>query len=318
MRYSRKPCNQSNPEPLSPTAATMSSTTTTTTVTTVVDAADPHSKKRIVSRLPFGMLRESMPHLPRRRGRAWLFQYEEGVLIKLSRGTRSSESAAMQYVRKHAPSVPIPDVYFCDFTNPKLGIIFMEEVPGQTLEKVWPSLDANQKEQACRDIWNIIKSLRQIPRPEEISSEECLYTTVDGSPLYPQGGLTGQSAAPLDKNWHNTDSAFRHFILQRYHDSHGTDENVKTNFLPCETAVFTHGDIHPRNLITTPEGRVTSLLDFEYAAFMPDYWEDLGMFLQTFEWDQDWADTMMRTKPNSWDFDATRSLCKVAKRFMLY
>lgn len=299
----------------------MSSETTTATSTPYQMAeehTDPHANKRIVSELPFEVLREVMPQLPRRRGRAWLFHYDEGMLIKLSWGTRSSESAAMRYVRQHAPSVPVPEMYFCDFTNPRYGIIFMEEVPGQTLEKVWPSLTTTQKEQACQDIWKIIMALRQIPRPEDIPAERCLYTTVDGSPLHPQGGLTGHSGDPLAQSLHNTDDAFREFILQRYREYHGTDENVLQNFPRSETAVFTHGDIHPRNLMATADGRVTSLLDFEYAGFMPDYWEDLGMFLQIFEWDEDWADTMMRTKPSSWDFDATRALCKVAKRYMTY
>ena len=247
-----------------------------------------------------------------------MFHYEDGMLIKLSRDTRSSESAAMEYVRKHAPSVPVPEVYFCDFTNPQYGLIFMEEVPGQTLERVWPGLNSNQKDQACHDIWDIIMALRQIPRPEHIPLEKSLYTTIDGSPLYPHGDLIWSEMAPLRKESHNTDDAFRDLILARYRENHGTDENVKRNFPRSKTAVFTHGDIHPRNLMATADGRVTSLLDFEYAGFMPDYWEDLGMFLQVFEWDQDWADNMMRTKPSGWDFDATRALCRVAKRFMLY
>ena len=285
---------------------------------TAAVATDQHANKRIVSELPFEVLREVMPHLPRRQGRAWLFQYEDDMLVKLSWATRSSESAAMQYVRQHDPNVPVPEVYFCDFTNPRHGLIFMEHIPGETLEEVWPRLNPSQKEQACHDTWNIVMALRQILRPEDIPPETCLYTTVDGSPLYPQGGLTGHSTKPLDKSLHDTDDAFRDFILQRYDESGGTDENVKQNFPRSETAVFTHGDIHPRNLMATADGRVTSLLDFECAGFMPDYWEDIGMFLEIFECDQDWADTMMRTKPSTWDFDAARALCKVAKRFLLY
>lgn len=48
-----------------------------------------------------------------------------------------------------------------------------------------------------------------------------------------------------------------------------------------EVAVFTHGDIHPGNIMVDKakdDGgssgvHVTGLLDFESASFFPDYWE---------------------------------------------
>lgn len=236
--------------------------------------------------------------------------------MKQSWDTRTSECAAMQYVHQHAPSVPVPYVYESDFDDPRVGRIYMEEIPGDTLEKVWPTLDPVQKEQACRDVWDIIMALRQIPRPDNIPPEKCLYTTVDGSPLYPQGGLTGCSTNPLREDQHNTDDAFRGFILQRYRENWGPDENVQHDFPRSETAVFTHGDMHPRNIMATADGRVTSLLDFEYAGFMPDYWEDVSMFMEIYEWEEDWADTMMRTKPSEWDFEAARAACTVARRVL--
>lgn len=42
----------------------------------------------------------------------------------------------MQYVRKHAPSVAVPNVYHTDFTDPREGLIFMDEIPGENLEVV--------------------------------------------------------------------------------------------------------------------------------------------------------------------------------------
>lgn len=257
-----------------------------------------------------------LTHLPRRKGRSWLFRWEEGVLMKQSYDTRTSECAAMQYVHQHAPTVPVPEVYESDFDDPNMGRIYMEEIPGDTLENVWPSLDPIQKELACRDLWDIITALRQIPRPQDIPPEKCLYTTVDGSPLYPQGGLTGNEVAPLREDQHSTDDALRSFIVQRYRENHGPDEEVKNNFPRSEAAVFTHGDIKPRNIMASADGRITSLLDFEYAGFMPDYWEDLGMFMEIWPWEEDWADTMMKTKPSSWDFEAPRALCRVAKRVL--
>lgn len=302
------------PEPLAPGLTSASSASATQTHQS--SPGEQHAAKPVVTNISFDCPKIIFPHLPCREGRSWLFRIEEGLLMKRSRDTRSSESAAMQYVRNHAPRVPVPEVYDSDFKRPDVGLIFMEEIPGQTLEQVWPRLDPTQKEEACRDIWDIIMALRRIPRPEDIPPERCFYTTVDGSPLYPQGGLTGNSTNPLREDQHNTDDAFRGFILQRYRENWGPDPNVKHDFPRSQTAVFTHGDIHPRNIMATADGCVTSLLDFECAGFLPDYWEDVGMFLEIFERDQDWADTMMKTKPIDWDFEVARTVCRVARRVL--
>ncbi|KAG6363966.1 hypothetical protein INS49_009069 [Diaporthe citri] len=309
---------QAKPDSTSACSAldTASSSPSTSATQTPQSSPEQHAVKPVVVKISPDCPKIVLPHLPRRKGRSWLFRFEEGVLMKQSYDTRTSECAAMQYVHQHAPSVPVPEVYESDFDDPRVGRIFMEEIPGDTLEKVWPSLDPFQKELACRDLWDIIMALRQIPRPAHIPPERCLYTTVDGSPLYPQGGLTGNEVAPLREDQYNTDDAFRNFIIQRYRENHGPSDEVRNNFPRSETAVFTHGDIKPRNIMASADGRITSLLDFEYAGFMPEYWEDLGMFMEIWEWEQDWADTMMRTKPSSWDFEAPRALCRVAKRVL--
>lgn len=299
-----------------PASDTASSSPSTSATQTPQGSPEQHVVKPAVVKISPDCPKIVLPYLPRRKGRSWLFRFEEGVLMKQSYDTRTSECAAMQYVHQHAPSVPVPEVYDSDFYDPRVGRIFMEEIPGDTLENMWPSLDPIQKELACRDLWDIIMALRQIPRPADIPPEKCLYTTVDGSPLYPQGGLTGNEVAPLREDQHNTDDAFRNFIVQRYRQNHGPSEDVKNNFPRSETAVFTHGDIKPRNIMASADGRITSLLDFEYAGFMPEYWEDLGMFMEIWEWEEDWADMMMRTKPSSWDFEAPRALCRVAKRVL--
>lgn len=296
---------------------TASSSPSTSATQTPQSSPEQHAAKPVVNDIPSDCPKVVLEYLPRRRGRSWLFRFEEGVLMKQSYDTRSSECAAMQYVRQHAPSVPVPEVYESDFDDPRVGRIFMEEISGDTLEKVWPSLDTTQKELACRDIWDMIMTMRQLPRPHDIPAEECLYTTVDGSPLYPQGGLTGNEVAPLRKDQHDTDDALRAFILKRYRENWGPEPNMEEDFPRSETAVFTHGDIHPRNIMAGADGRVTSLLDFENAGFLPDYWEDVGMFMRPFEeWDRDWADTMMRTKPAEWDFEAQRAVCTVARRVL--
>ncbi|ROW00827.1 hypothetical protein VMCG_06515 [Cytospora schulzeri] len=243
--------------------------------------------------------RKDSRELPRRLGRARLIRLGDGLLMKASDEVRSSQSAAMEYVQKHAPSVPVPAVHHTDFAKPGDAIIIMDEIPGDNLETVWPSLDASQKEQVCKNIWRIIMTLRKLPRPN------ALYSTVDGSPMY-HHGLLGNEFAPVPKNLLKSDDAFRGFILQRYNEYHGSDQDIKRNFPRSEAAVFTHGDIKPKNIMVSKDGHINSLLDWEYSGFMPDYWEAAGMFNDVWTAEREWAAIMQQTKPKNWDYDIAR------------
>lgn len=122
----------------------------------------------------------------------------------------------------------------------------------------------------------------------------------------PRHGLLGQDLVPVPKDVLRSDDAFRNLILQRYRKNYGPDEDVKRNFPRSRAAVFTHGDIKPKNIMVSKDGHINSLLDWEYSGFMPDYWEAAGMFMVVWEWEDDWAATMERTKPKDWNFDMAR------------
>lgn len=208
----------------------------------------------------------------------------------------------MQHVKKYAPSVPVPKVYLTDFRLSWRGRIFMEEIPGENLEIVWPSLDASQKTRACEEIWRIIAALREISRPEDIPP---IYTTIDGSPT-PHHGLLGDYVYPVSGDVLQDEDAFRDFMIHRLRMNNCRDEDLMHNFPRSEAAVFTHGDLKPKNIMASADGKITALVDWEFAGFMPDYWEAAGMFMVVWEWEKDWAETMQRTRPVDWNFDIAR------------
>jgi hypothetical protein len=141
---------------------------------------------------------------------------DTSVVMKTSPRYHRGEFAAMRYVAEHAPSVPIPTAHFAQWDLPGgHGRIVMDYVPGKTLHDVWPTLTSELKERICTDTWEIIQTLRALPRPEGLPS---CYTTVDGSELY-QPPFTGYSdeAVPLIEN----DADFRQIILQNYVERNG-------------------------------------------------------------------------------------------------
>lgn len=248
---------------------------------------------------------EQPREFPHRFGRASIVWFEEGLVIKSSDEVRSSQSAAMEYVRDHAPSVPVPTVHGTHFSNPRKGYIFMDEIPGDTLEVVWPSLSPSQKEDVCKEIWDMVMTLRRLPRPGNLPPPDTFYTTVDGSPTY-NHGLLGLEFAPVPEELLESDETFRSSILQRYRERHGSDQDVLLNFPRSEAAVFTHGDIKPRNSMVSEDGHINSLLDWEYSGFMPDYWEATGMLMLVRTGEEEWVEVMERTKPGEWDYDLTQ------------
>lgn len=179
----------------------------------------------------------------------------------------------------------------------------MDYVPGKTLHDLWSTPPSDRKELVRRDTWDIIQTLRTVPRLEELPS---LYTTVDGSELY-QPPFTGYSdeAVPLIGN----DEDFRQIVLRNYVERNGLSyadgQEVLDNFPRSTASVFTHGGIKPKNIIVDEDGKILTLLDWEMAGFLPDYWESVSMFSRILEDQVEWAEVMKRTQPRDWDFDVT-------------
>lgn len=52
------------------------------------------------------------------------------------------------------------------------------------------------------------------------------------------------------------------------------EEQLRTD----HRVVFTHGDLAPRNIMVSEEGKVTGVIDWEDAGWYPAYWEYVKFF----------------------------------------
>ncbi|KAH8781269.1 hypothetical protein F5883DRAFT_539771 [Diaporthe sp. PMI_573] len=83
-----------------------------------------------------------------------------------------------------------------------------------------------------------------------------------------------------------------------------------------QVSVFTHGDIHPRNILVEKDGdggsgvRITGLIDFKSSGFYPDYWEFAEM-MACGRKDAEWMEVMNRTEPKEWDISGIRLVRRV-------
>ncbi|KAI1116873.1 kinase-like domain-containing protein [Nemania sp. NC0429] len=239
-----------------------------------------------------------VPLIVSQRGESLIRLIAPGTIHKSGPRVRPAEAAALRLVKQYT-DVPVPVVGAANFTirdGRHHGAIIMDEVADScALNTVWDTYDSATKERVCRELWAMIKKFREIPKPSEL--EHLYQCSTDGSPSYdvllrdPR-----RPATPL-----TDDASLRAWINELYLlNNGGSYREHLPDFLPhSDKAVFTHGDISPRNIMVNSSATITGLIDWENSGWYPDYWEFAN--LQKPSRDLDWMEWMDRTKPEAWD-----------------
>lgn len=237
--------------------------------------------------------------------RSIVTRIDQDTVTKRGGNVYRNEEAALRQVKQHAPAVPVPEVDYSIFPPDRdgpsqQGIIFMNYIDGNTLESVWPSLDDATKQRVCKDIWQVIAKIREVPKPSDID-QSVYYSSADGSPIHHP--MLGDPEDPCPKLM--DDEALRARINERYVKHNGlsyADGKDLPMLLPrSECSVFTHGDIHPGNILLDKACHIIGLVDWESAGFLPDYWEYAQMMRPMHGRDREWQEYMRRFRPKDWD-----------------
>lgn len=225
-----------------------------------------------------------------------VIQYNFVLVVKSGRGVRPAEAEALRLV-SHYTSVSAPELFLSSF-SPDFGSIRMSLIPGCLLEEKWDKLDGAKKEFVCRQTWDLISKIRDIPRPEKLQNGP-YQCNADGSlskdPML--ADLDPQSPKAL-----MNDHDVRNRIYERYlHFGGRRYEGKLLDMLPLsEASVFTHADIAPRNIMVDEQNVITGILDWEYAGWYPDYWEYAQIFRPAVKC-KDFSVWMDQTAPRRWD-----------------
>jgi hypothetical protein len=234
------------------------------------------------------------------------------IVVKASPSLDLDHIPTMEAIKSYAPSLPIPDVLGVIKAS-SLTYIFLAKAEGISLDRIWGDLEITQKISIREQLESIFSILRGIP-----------YTVLSPKLAY-GGGLPplckdARRRVREAKETITTEDQFNQFICREDNRSESPwIRMIRSSLKNDHKAVFTHGDLHPRNIIVNledmPQGlswtaaeiktrniKITGLLDWEFSGIYPEHWEYIKALNTIGPKDpmQDWIDYLPIRSIGTW------------------
>ncbi|TRM67709.1 kinase-like domain-containing protein [Schizophyllum amplum] len=190
-----------------------------------------------------------------------------GVFIKHT--ISAYEAEVLSYVAERT-TIPVPIVIDSVQLKEDQFLLIMTRLPGNDLDSTFRDMTAEQTAHVTRQLSEFLAQIRAIPPP--------------------QPGVCGLGGGPIHDNrlsfgmypWGPFGSVyeFHDYLVERaalrLDECEHPDEVlavIKKSHSKCHRVYFTHGDFHPGNVLVDDEYNVTGIVDWEMAAWMPEYWD---------------------------------------------
>lgn len=174
----------------------------------------------------------------------------------------------MKSIRKALPDIPVPEVYSHWIESDGRGFIVMAPLPGKLLHTEWKAMELDARESVVRDYRTIISHFRSLRPPPGTR-----VGAIDGGPAIDHRCSDMAFGGPYD-----TETDFNDFLLAQLDPL--TADIQRETIAACLKANhelrFTHADLGPHNILVE-NGRITGVIDLEYAGWYPEYWEYVKM-----------------------------------------
>ncbi|OAA78873.1 Protein kinase-like domain protein [Akanthomyces lecanii RCEF 1005] len=205
------------------------------------------------------------------------------TVVKSGAEIRPAEAAALRFAS--GAGIPAPLLHDV-FTDNGIVAIRMEYVPGQTLDKLWPSMSLGQKRNIADQLHQILKQMRELePPPNYIGC--CDGTGIrDTRVRFTYYGPVCNDEVQFNEYLEST--LFRQI-------SSMLRTSLRGQLRTGHRIVFTHGDLAPRNIVVQ-DGRISGIVDWEESGWYPEYWELVKFFERPTEGDwKEYADAIFPT-----------------------
>ncbi|KAJ5284261.1 MAG: aminoglycoside 3'-phosphotransferase/choline kinase family protein [Kocuria palustris] len=187
-----------------------------------------------------------------------------------------TEVKTLNHLAKY-PDIPAPKVLRDWVDGNRRYFVLQERIQGQTLEQAWPLLSESQKTAIADQVIEVRNQLRSITSGS--------IQSVDQSPCYP--GLLFSDREPhgpfhSDLELWEAISRTLHAVPQR------ALEILKKRLPRCEPYVLTHCDLNLGNIMVKDGGVLAGILDWEFAAYYPIWYEYVSASWGWTEEDAEW------------------------------
>ncbi|KAF7183289.1 hypothetical protein CNMCM7691_003202 [Aspergillus felis] len=211
-------------------------------------------------------------------------------LILKDRGSRrpTFEVANAQFVQQET-SIPVPSVVE-SWEEDDRTFILMRRVPGEALNKAWPTLSTAEKEDIAKQTAEYLLQLR------ELQSDN--IQTLGGGPVYSnfliyndQCDLPHGPLASDDELWAEMEKGL--------HESVPPDARARLRERMPSAApyTFTHGDLTDVNIMVE-DGHLTGIIDWEVSGYFPVWWEYVCTSVPDSEEDREWKTLLRKYMPD--------------------
>jgi aminoglycoside phosphotransferase (APT) family kinase protein len=215
-------------------------------------------------------------------------QYPDNTVVKKGRRVKLDEHSALELAAQLL--LPVPHVYEAK-KDPIDGenSIRMDFMPGERLDLVWPNMTADEKDGICRQLREILNTMRSVPWTNGLVGS-CSGGTVRDCRQYCDytGGPFSDEASfnPFYFDLvRTTPDPIREALRQQLRDDH--------------RIVFSHGDLAQHNILVK-NGQITGLLDWEYAGWYPEHWDYIKFFERPCK-HRDWKNCARQIFPQCYD-----------------
>ncbi|KAJ9312633.1 hypothetical protein DTO271D3_7180 [Paecilomyces variotii] len=181
-----------------------------------------------------------------------------GLILKQCVRTHQNQPVSLRLVEQYT-SIPAPrvvDVGEYDGTT----YLVMTRLRGQMLHEVSHLMSYAERDLLSDHLGSYVSQLRQIPKPTKFQ-----FCNALGGPVFDHripNGTGGPFTSESEFNDHLTSH------LKCTSAEALGEENVQRGHRSC----FTHCDFYPTNLLVD-RGRLSGIIDWECAGYMPEYWE---------------------------------------------
>ncbi|KAI0338595.1 kinase-like protein [Trametopsis cervina] len=210
----------------------------------------------------------------RDRGRRYwdtsiLQRVEGGMLIKSSSTLRPIEGHITEFVRRNT-TVPIPIVIDNVTVDGETALV-LSALPGEPVSWHQDEITADQAHKMSQQLSGMLAQVRALPPPH---AGVCGYGEVPTPVRCERVGLFSTPYGP----WSTVTDFHSHLIKAAMLDvppemAEAVWTTIRSSHSRDHRTCFTHNDLHPGHVLVDSNFNVTGIINWEAAAWMPEYWE---------------------------------------------